>query len=133
MEGIDPKAAELRAIDIVEKRAWPHGPVCPHCGGSARIYRITGKSARLGLRKCGACRRQFTVRVGTIFEGSHIPLHKWLLAIFMMCTSQTGVSAAQLQRSLEISYKSAWLLCQRVRHAKGQEPSVGAVVERDRR
>lgn len=118
----DLRAVELRAIDIVERHLWPDGPICPHCGGDERIYRIKGEAARLGLLKCGVCRKQFTVRVGTLFEGSHLPLWKWLIAIYMMCSYSKGVTASQLQRSLDISYKSAWLLCQRIRHAMTQEP-----------
>ncbi len=122
IEGIEPVASEQRALALIERRAWPDGPVCPHCGGSDRIYALSGRSTRPGLRKCGDCRRQFTVRVGTFFEGSHLPLHKWLLAIFMMCSSPAGVSARQLQNSLQVSYKTAWLMCQRIRQAKKREP-----------
>lgn len=118
----DARAIELRAIEIVERHHWPDGPVCPHCGAGERIYRITGRTARLGLLKCGLCRKQFTVRVGTLFEGSHIPLWKWLIAIYMMCSYSQGVTASQLQRSLDISYKSAWSLCQRIRLAMLEEP-----------
>lgn len=124
IEGIEPIATEQRAIALIERRAWPDGPVCPHCGGKRRIYRLDGKSTRIGLRKCGDCRRQFTVRIGTIFEGSNLPLHKWLLAIFMMCASPSGVSASKLQSSLQVSYKTAWLMCQRIRDAKAREPLV---------
>ena len=122
IEGIEPIASEQRAIALIERRAWPDGPVCPHCGSSRRIYALAGRRTRAGLRKCGDCRRQFTVRVGTFFEGSHLPLHKWLLAIFMMCSSPTGVSARQLQNSLQVSYKTAWLMCRRIRSAKTREP-----------
>lgn len=122
IEGIEPVASEQRAIALIERRAWPDGPVCPHCGATGRIYALSGRSTRAGLRKCGDCRRQFTVRVGTIFEGSHLPLHKWLLAIFMMCSSPAGVSARQLQNSLQVSYKTAWLMCRRIRRAKAREP-----------
>lgn len=122
IEGIEPIATEQRAISLIERRAWPNGPVCPHCQGTDRIYALKGRSTRLGLRKCGDCRRQFTVRIGTFFEGSHLPLHKWLLAIFMMCSSPGGVSARQMQNSLQVSYKTAWLMCQRIRAAKQCEP-----------
>lgn len=115
-------AIEDRAIKLVENLVWPQGPVCPHCNHEGKVYRLTGKTSRPGLRKCAACRKQFTVRVGTIFEGSHIPLSKWLIAIYMMCTYPNGVSASQLQRALDISYKSAWFLCQRVRYAKTRPP-----------
>lgn len=120
----DLNAVEARAVTLVESLVWPRGPVCPHCGHDGKIYRLAGKTSRLGLRKCAACRKQFTVRVGTIFEGSHIPLSKWLIAIYMMCTYPKGVSASQLQRTLDISYKSAWFLCQRIRYAKTQAPLV---------
>lgn len=116
------RAIEQRAIGIVEQHLWPRGPVCPHCGQNGRVYRIEGKSTRPGLLKCGQCRKQFTVRVGTIFQGSHIPLSKWLIAIYMMCAYPRGVSASQLQRTLGISYKSAWSLCQRIRQAKALSP-----------
>lgn len=113
---------ENKAIAFVEKMMWPNGPACPHCGGIEKQYEITGKSARPGLRKCGLCKKQYTVKVGTIFEDSHIPLSKWLLAIFLMCSSKKGVSANQIARNLGISYKSAWHLCHRVRLAMTKEP-----------
>ncbi len=115
-------AVEERAVDLMEGLVWPDGPVCPHCGNRDRIYQLRGRTARPGLRKCGACRKQFTVRVGTIFEGSHIPLSKWLIAIYMMCSYPKGVSASQLSRTLDISYKSAWSLCRRIREAKTCSP-----------
>ena len=115
-------AVEERAVGIVEGLVWPDGPVCPHCGNRDRIYRLQGKTTRPGLRKCASCRKQFTVRVGTIFEGSHIPLSKWLIAIYMMCAYPKGVSASQLTRTLDISYKSAWFLCQKIRDAKTRPP-----------
>ena len=113
---------ETKAIAFVESLIWPNGPTCPHCEATDRQYQIAGKSARPGLRKCGACRKQYTVKVGTIFEDSHIPLTKWLLAIYLMCSSKKGVSANQISRSLGITYKSAWHLCHRVRHAMTKEP-----------
>ncbi|NNG05927.1 MAG: transposase [Inquilinus sp.] len=128
IEGIEPEEAERRAIELVESCAWPDGPVCPHCGATGKAYRIGG--ARPGLRKCAVCRRQFTVKVGTLFEGSHIPLYKWVLAIFMMCSSPAGFNASQLHRSLKITYKSAWLVCQRVRQAKKQKPLASLLTAR---
>ena len=130
-------ADEDKAIALVEKLMWPEGPFCPHCGGVDKIYRLKGKSTRKGLLKCGHCRKQFTVTVGTIFEGSHIPLTKWLMAIYLMCSSKKGVSANQIHRQLGISYKSAWFLCHRVRLAMTKEPlrsklgSGGGTVEVD--
>ncbi|MGD9535851.1 MAG: IS1595 family transposase [Alphaproteobacteria bacterium] len=133
---------EAAAIEFIEAQMWPEGPVCPHCGSVDRVYVLKGVKdkkgrERLGLKKCGACRKQFTVRVGTIFEDSHIPLNKWLYAIHMMCSSRKGVSANQLMRELGISYKAAWFMCHRVREAMKAEPmrsllgSGGGVVEID--
>jgi transposase-like protein len=133
IEGIEPVATEQRAVSLIERRAWPDGPICPHCGGTRRIYALTGRSTRVGLRKCGDCRRQFTVRIGTFFEGSHLPMHKWLLAIFMMCSSPGGVSARRLQKSLQVSYKTAWLMCQRIRAAKTREPLASMLREANQR
>ncbi len=113
---------ETKAIAFVENLIWPNGPTCPHCEAADRQYQITGKSARPGLRKCGSCKKQYTVKVGTIFEDSHIPLTKWLLAIYLMCSSKKGVSANQISRSLGITYKSAWHLCHRIRLAMTKEP-----------
>ncbi len=113
---------EDAAFAHVEDILWPNGPVCPKCGYEGdRFYAIeaTGKTGkpRHGLKKCGKCRKQFTVRVGTVFESSHIPLHKWLQAIFLMASSKKGVSANQLHRTLEITLKSAWFLAHRIREA----------------
>ena len=113
---------EAAAFAHVEKILWPTGATCPHCGNCGKIYELkgvvgkTGKE-RHGLRKCGECRKQFTVRVGTIFESSHIPLHKWLQAIHLMTSSKKGISSNQLHRVLEITLKSAWFLSHRIREA----------------
>ncbi|HZA02425.1 MAG TPA: IS1595 family transposase, partial [Hyphomicrobiaceae bacterium] len=109
---------EAAAIAKLESVLWPHGPVCPRCGNSNKIYDL-GKT-RPGLKKCSACRSQFTVRVGTIFESSHIPLNKWLLAFYLLCSSKKGMSAHQLHRMLDVSYKSAWFMCHRIRYAMEQ-------------
>jgi transposase-like protein len=106
---------EAAAFGHVEGILWADGPVCPHCGGVERIYDL-GKT-RIGLRKCGQCRKQFTVRIGTIFEDSHLPLHKWLQAIHLVCSSKKGISAHQLHRVLEVTYKTAWFLEHRIREA----------------
>lgn len=113
---------EAAAFAKLESIVWPNGPVCPHCGGKARIYTLNGVKdkkgrVRLGLRKCGHCRRQFTVRVGTVFESSHIPLHKWLQAVYLMCASKKGISSHQLHRTLEITYEAAWFMSHRIREA----------------
>lgn len=106
----------------LEATRWPDGPVCPHCGVVDRASRIEakekGKGARPGLWFCNECREQFSVTVGTVMESSHIPLHKWLLAIHLMSASKKGMSALQLQRMLGLgSYRSAWFLAQRIRLA----------------
>src|SRR6266404_9568376 len=119
-----------KARELLESLRWPDGPVCPHCandGKSKSIYTITPKPdsdrpARKGLYKCGACRRQFTVTLGTIFEDSHIPIGKWLMAFFLLCSSKKGMSAHQLHRMLDITYKSAWFMAHRIRFAMGEGP-----------
>lgn len=108
---------EAAAFAKLEEIVWPNGPICPHCGGRERIYELKGKSTRQGLKKCGHCRKQFTVRVGTVFESSHIPLHKWFQAAYLMASSKKGISAHQLHRTLEITYKSAWFMAHRLREA----------------
>ena len=97
---------------------WPVAPICPHCGSvNAKHYDL--RKTRIGLRKCceKACRKQFTVRVGTVFESAHIPLHKTLQAVYLMCASKKGVSAHQVHRILGVTYKTAWFLCHRIREA----------------
>lgn len=111
---------EQAAFDFVEAIIWPRGPICPHCGGFDRITAIKPnpeKRVRYGLKKCGQCKGQFTVRMGTIFEESKLPMTKWLQAIFLMTASKKGVSAHQLHRTLEITYKTAWFLAHRIREA----------------
>ena len=95
------------------------------CGIIGEAFKLAGKTTRKGVWKCYDCREQFTVTVGTIFEDSKIPLHKWLLAIHLMCSSKKGISAHQLMRNLEIgSYRTAWFMAHRIRWALGQEPMV---------
>jgi transposase-like protein len=116
---------EDAARDLLEEMRWGKaGAVCPKCGGSDP-YRITpkaGSKTRKGLYKCRACRKQFTVTVGTVFEDSHIPLSKWLLAIHLLASSKKGMSAHQLHRNLGISYKAAWFMAHRLRYAMKQGP-----------
>jgi transposase-like protein len=118
----DPKFQDpLVAADYLESIRWPDGPVCPHCGESERKhYKLPSKTRRLW--KCAACRKQFTVTIGTIFERSHIPLNKWLLAFYLLCSSKKGMSAHQLHRMLGVSYKSAWFMCHRIRYAMHEAP-----------
>src|SRR3954453_1902371 len=108
---------EEAAFAYVEAMLWPNGPVCPHCGNAdaARIGRLQGKSSRPGLRKCYACRKQFTVRIGSIFEDSHFPLRLWLQAIQLICQSKKGISTRQIQRAFKCSMKTAWFLMHRIR------------------
>jgi transposase-like protein len=110
---------EAAAFDHVEAMLWPQGPVCPHCRNAdqAKIGRLQGKTTRMGLRKCYACKKPFTVRMGTIFEDSHLPLHLWLQIIHLMCASKKGISTRQIQRMLECSMKTAWFLTHRIREA----------------
>jgi transposase-like protein len=112
---------EEAAFEYVESHLWPDGPVCPHCGAtSEHVGRLTGPSTRAGLCKCYACRKQFTVRIGTIFESSHCPLRYWLQAISLMCSSKKGISTRQLQRILGVGMKTAWFLGHRIREAMKQ-------------
>jgi transposase-like protein len=108
---------EAAARKHLEKLCWPNGPVCPHCGESEKIKKLKGKSHRPGLYQCNGCRKSFTVTVGTIFEDSHIKLHKWLLAFHLMVASKKGISSHQLHRMLGITYKSAWFMTHRIREA----------------
>jgi len=119
---------EAAAFAKLESVLWPNGPVCPHCGCTHRIYDLKGVRSkaskknpeglvRHGLKKCGDCRKQFTVRVGTVFESSHIPLHKWFQAVHLLCSSKKGISSHQLHRVLEITYEAAWFMSHRIREA----------------
>lgn len=108
---------EATAFKYLESILWTDGPQCPHCGVVDRAGKLKGKSTRIGLWKCYECRKQFTVKVGTVFEHGRIPLHKMLQATYLMCSSKKGVSAHQLHRTLEITYKTAWFLAHRIREA----------------
>ncbi|MFI5168048.1 MAG: IS1595 family transposase [Thermoanaerobaculales bacterium] len=122
------------ARQYLEALRWPNGPVCPHCDGGKPCYAIKGNGTRSGLYKCGACRKQFTVTVGTIFEDSHIPLNKWLFATDLICSSKKGISAHQLHRMLGLTYKSAWFMAHRIRYAmEGALPTarLTGIVEAD--
>ena len=105
------------ARDHLEAIRWPKGPVCPHCGGTERNSRLNGKSHRVGLLFCGDCREQFSVTVGTVFERSKVPLHKWVLATHLLCSSKKGISSHQLHRTLGVTYKTAWFMSHRIREA----------------
>ncbi len=140
---------EDKAREYLEAMRWPDGAVCPHCGLVGEAYKLTPKiktfeeikltkkrirKPRKGLWKCAGCRKQFSVTVKTIFEDSHIPLHKWLLAIHLLCASKKGMSAHQLMRMLDIKqYKSAWFMAHRIRYAMtGELPEkMNGVIEAD--
>ena len=108
---------ETKAREWLEARIWPDGPVCPKCGSVDQATLLKGKSHRPGLYQCNACREPFTVTVGTLYERSKIPLHKWLAATHLMMASKKGISALQISRLLGISYKTAWFLCHRIRES----------------
>lgn len=119
--------SEEAAFEYVEKRLWPHGAQCPHCGAAGdKIGRLQGVRSKpskknpegvvqIGLRKCYACYKPFTVRKDTIFEDSHLPLHLWLQVIHLMCASKKGIATRQIQRMLQCSMKTAWHLGHRIR------------------
>jgi transposase-like protein len=112
--------SEEAAFAHLEAVLWPGGPVCPHCGAMSRISRIKpnpAKRVRFGLHKCGECGKQFTVKVGTVFEHARIPLHKMLQAVHLMAASKKGISAHQLHRILEVQYRTAWFVAHRIREA----------------
>lgn len=124
---------ESAAFAKLESVLWPNGPVCPHCGNNERVYDLKGVRSkpskknpegveRHGLKKCGKCHKQFTVRVGTVFESSHIPLHKWFQAVHLLCSSKKGISSHQLHRVLEITYEAAWFMSHRIREAMRSGP-----------
>jgi transposase-like protein len=115
---------EEAAFEYVEARLWPNGPVCPHCSETARIGRLRGKTTRPGLRKCYACKKPFTVRMGTIFEDSHLPLHLWLQVIHLFCCSKKGIATRQIQRMLNCSMKTAWFTGHRIREAMKENRSL---------
>ena len=127
---------EQAAIAYVESILWPHGPVCPKCGVIDNAYQLKGKRARPGLRRCKDCKKDFTVKVGTIFEASHVTMCHWLQALYLLTASKKGFSAHQLHRTLGVTYKTAWFMFHRLREAMRNDGSVdfgagGGVVEVD--
>lgn len=108
---------EQAAFDYVEARVWPNGRVCPHCGVVDDSGALKGKTNRIGLYKCYSCRKPFTVKVGTIFESSHVALRLWLQAMHLVCSSKKGISANQLHRTLGVTLKTAWFMGHRIREA----------------
>lgn len=125
-----------KAREHLEATRWPQGPVCPHCGVVDQATGLQGRAHRPGVYQCNACREQFTVTVGTVFERSKVPLNKWLLATYLMSSSKKGISAHQIGRTLGVTYKTAWFMCHRIREAMNPaDPApiggAGKVVEVD--
>ena len=112
-----PLRDEAAAYAYVEARIWQNGRFCPHCGVVGKSSPLKGKSTRIGVYKCYACRKPFTIKVGTIFEDSHVPMHLWLQAIVMMCSSKKGISSNQLHRTLGVTLRTAWHMSHRIRLA----------------
>lgn len=110
-------SGESKAREHLESIRWPNGPICPHCGALKNVTKLEGKSHRPGLYKCNDCQGHFTVTVGTVFEDSKVPLHKWVLAAHLMAASKKGYSAHQLHRTIKVSYKTAWFMMHRLREA----------------
>jgi transposase-like protein len=113
---------ETAAFAFVEARVWPKGAACPRCGAMERIGKLEGKSTRQGVYKCYECRKPFTVRIGTIFEDSHVALRLWLQAIYLVSASKKGISANQLHRVLGVTLKTAWFMGHRIREAMNTTP-----------
>jgi transposase-like protein len=111
--------SEPEAFEYLERTLWHDGCVCPHCGTVGHATKLQGKATRIGVWKCNEkeCRKQFTVKVGTVFEHGRIPLHKMLQAVYLLCCSKKGCSSHQLHRILGVTYKTAWFLSHRIREA----------------
>ena len=120
---------EDKARALLESMLWPNGTVCPHCKNDGKAKAISAVKPRLtggtrirkGLYFCGVCRKQFTVTVGTVMEATHIPLNKWVMAMFILCASKKSISSHQLHRMLKVTYKTAWFLSHRIRYAMGPD------------
>lgn len=110
---------EASARKYLESRRWPNGVICPECAEASRITPRKG-----GFYRCNACKTDFTVRTGTIFERSHIPLHKWIYAMYLLMTARKGISSLQLGKEIGVTQKSAWFMLQRIREACGNDPSI---------
>ena len=123
-----------KAREYLEAIRWPHGPVCPHCGSVRKDhYALNGSAHRSRIYKCKDCRKQFTVTVGTVFERSKVPLHHWMQAVYLICPSKKGCSSHQLQRTLDVQYKTAWFMAHRLREAMNSPGGIMGSSERDYR
>ena len=129
----DEKAAYAKLESIV----WPTGPVCSHCGRSDRVGELKGQATRIGVRKCYACRKLFRVTVNTVFESSHVKLHQWLQAAYLIASSKKGISSNQMARALGVTVKTGWFVTHRLREAMAIRAAMppmggrGAVIEID--
>lgn len=127
---------EEKAYEYVEARLWPEGPVCPHCGGVERVGKLKGETTRAGLWKCYQCRKPFTVKIGTIFEDSKVPMRLWLQAMYLIAGNKKGISSNQLHRILGVTLKTAWFMSHRIREAMAGDDGwplggLGMTVEAD--
>ena len=120
---------EEAAYEFVESKLWPNGATCPKCGEHQRVSKMQGKSTRIGAYKCYSCRKPFTVKVGTIFEASHIKMHLWLQAIFLIASSKKGISSNQLRRTLGVTLKTAWFMSHRIREAQLMSDKAGIYIK----
>lgn len=114
-DALAPFYDEAAAYRFVERQVWPNGPVCPHCGDAKRSRPLHGDSTRMGAYKCYACRKPFTVKIGTILESSNLPMHKWLQAIFLACCSDASINVGDLHRTIDVTPRTALLILRRVR------------------
>ncbi|MGP9819630.1 transposase [Salinarimonas sp. NSM] len=114
---------EEEAYRFVESRVWPDGPICPHCGRGDRIGRLAGKAPKPGVYKCYACRKPFNVKLGTMLESMHVPLHLWLQALFLLHACDPPVSVNRLHRILGVSSRTSWLISQRFRARLRTDPA----------
>ena len=118
---------ETAAREWLEARVWPKGPVCHHCGVIGQATLMKGKTTRPGLYQCNACREPFTVTMGTLYEGSKVPLHIWLAVTHLMMSSKKGMSALQISRMIGKPYKTVWFLCHRIRESLKQSPDLAPI------
>lgn len=118
---------EAAARRHLEELRWPNGPVCPHCGETRQVKELRGRSHRPGLHKCYACKRHFSVTVGTVFEGSKVPLRKWLLAAHLMASGDRPVNAHLIHKAIGVTYKTACLMMRRLSEASRTTPGRNTV------
>jgi transposase-like protein len=129
LDVMDKFGTEDKCRAYLESLRWPEGVTCPRCKATTNLSRILKRNQY----DCGTCRYQFSVLAGTVFNDSHLPLLKWFIATYLLCVSKKGMSAKQIERTLGISYKAAWYLCHRIRHAMKQvdAPMMDGTVEMD--